>query len=87
MTNEPVDTTSKERRCQAYQTTLLPHHNAPWLTVITGKLRYRFASITAIFFPLTDIQRIVRAASPLNMNVGGVVPKLRMISVMQGQQY
>jgi len=54
MTNERVDTASKERRCQAYHTTLLPHPDVhPDLT--TGKLRYCFASITAMFFLLTIV--------------------------------
>jgi len=51
MTNESVDTASKERRHQAYHTTLLTHHNA-LPDLITGKLRVCFASITVMFFPL-----------------------------------
>ena len=38
MTNEFVDTTSKERRRQVYHITLLPHHDAR-PNLITGKLR------------------------------------------------
>jgi len=52
MTNEPVDTASKERRRQAFHTKLLPHHDTR-PDLFTDMLRYRFTSITAIFFPLT----------------------------------
>jgi len=54
MTNEPVDTASKERKCQAYHTTLLPCHDMR-PDLINDKLCYHFTSITAMFFPLTII--------------------------------
>jgi len=42
---------SKERRCQAYHTTSLPRHH----DLTANKLCYCFASITAMFFPLTIV--------------------------------
>ena len=54
MTNEPVDITAKERRHQAYHTTLLPRHNIH-PDLITDKLHYCFASNTAMFFLLTIV--------------------------------
>jgi len=82
MTNEPVDTAPKERRCQAYHTTSLPRHNV-CLDLINGKLHYHSTSITVVNH--CYVQRIVRATSPQSMNIGGVVQKLWTISVMQGQ--
>ena len=49
MTNEPVDIA---RRRQAYHTMLMLRHNT-CPNLITDKLRYHFASITAMFFLLT----------------------------------
>jgi len=54
MTNEPVDIASKERKRQVYHTTLLPHYDSH-PDLITDKLHYRFASITAMFFPLNIV--------------------------------
>jgi len=51
MTNKPVDTASKR---QAYHTTILQRHDV-LPDLITDKLCYRFASITAMFFPLTIV--------------------------------
>jgi len=44
----------QQKKRQAYHSTLLPHHGAR-LDLIAGKLHYRFASITAMFFPLTIV--------------------------------
>jgi len=57
-----MDTTSKERKRQAYHTTLLPHHITR-LNLITDKLRDRFASITAMLFPLTIITHCTKDSS------------------------
>ena len=54
MNNEPVDIASKESRCQAYHTTLLPCHNTR-PDLITDKFHYCFASITAMFFLKTIV--------------------------------
>jgi len=54
MTNEPVNTTSKEKRRQVYHTTLLPCDDA-CPNLINEKLRCCFASITAMFFLLTIV--------------------------------
>ena len=67
MTNEPVDTASKERRSQTYHTTLLPSHDA-YPDLITDELGYHFASIHPVNHRCT--QGIVQITSPQNMNVG-----------------
>jgi len=65
--------------CQAYHTTLLPHHNAR-PDLITDKLRYRFASIAAMF----SVQRTIRATtSPQSMNVAGKNPMLPRTSAIE----
>jgi len=80
MINEPVDTISKERRHQAYHTTLLICHKHPNThpnahpDLITSKLHYHFApSITCSHAPSINhnyVQMIVQATSPQSMNLG-----------------
>ena len=62
MTNEPVDTASKERRRHAYHTTLLSYHKA--------HLPFRFDYSHVLPVNHHYVQRIVPATSPQSMNVG-----------------
>ena len=88
MSNEPVDTASKERRHQVYYTTLLLHHNT-CPDLITDKLRYCFTLIMAMFFPLTIVFHTKDSSSNKSTmyECWSMVQTLPTISVKQGQQY
>ena len=85
MANEPVDTASKERRHQAYHTTLLPHHNVSPDLITDIPFCFNYGPVLPINHHY--VQKIVEATSPQSINVGGVVQNLQPISVAQDYQY
>ena len=73
----------KRKKVPAYHTTLLPHH----AQLNHWQIMLSFLFNNSHLHPVNHryAQRIVRATGPQSMNVGGMVPKLRTISVTQGQ--
>ena len=77
MTNEPVDTASKERTIQHYCRILTPPQLNHWQ--VTLSFCFNYSHVLSVNHHY--IQRIVQATSPLSMNVGGVVQKFLLCKV------